>query len=170
MKTLQTLFLAAAAISFAACSDDDNDNNGNNTPDLQGVYELTSLKVAESVDFNMDGIASDNLVDESICYDGGHITLNADNTFTAQFKSVLILEQAECIEEAGAGTWSVSGNSVILLNSMVDPPVSITYEYNNGMLIQNHTVYVYPDRDEQDNPVYSEGPATLTYTKATTAQ
>ena len=170
MKTLRPLLImATACLGIWACSDDDNDNNNNNGNDHAGTYALTSVEVPVANDFDMDGTASANMMDESPCYLDSEIVLSDDNTYTDEYHYVLHESETGCHTEEALGTWEVDGEMILLTNTLVEPtPSPIEYHIQDNTLVR---VYEgpYPDRDDDDNPIYTTGTITLTYTKTVDA-
>lgn len=65
MKKSYTLFLLFISISFSSCS---NDNSEINDSSIKGyTFRLTSFKLSQAVDLNLDGIASIDMINEFDC-------------------------------------------------------------------------------------------------------
>tara|TARA_Y100000815_G_scaffold164213_1_gene148977 strand:- start:611 stop:1129 length:519 start_codon:yes stop_codon:yes gene_type:complete len=79
MKTKFQNFIALFLIlGVVSCSSDDDASPSETTP--AGNWMLTSLRIETAFDFNNDGTASRNLFEETPCYNGDFVTLNADGT------------------------------------------------------------------------------------------
>jgi hypothetical protein len=162
---MKKIFLPVLLIAglLASCSDDDDNNNDN--ADLAGTYNLTSVMAPMAVDYNMDEIASQNLMEESPCYMDSYITLNANKTFTSEYNYVLFVSSTGCDTEPGEGTWDEEDGQLVLTNNIIEPSIEITYTINNDELLLTMQNAPYPDRDENNEPVYNNGTVILTYTK-----
>lgn len=65
MKNPHTLFLLFISISFLSCS---NDNSEINDSSIKGyTFKLTSFKLSQTVDLNLDGAASTDMINEFDC-------------------------------------------------------------------------------------------------------
>jgi hypothetical protein len=170
MKTIKILSFAFAACALFSCSDDDSNsnnsnNNNNNGNAIAGTYNLTSVFAPEMVDFNMDETSSNELMNETQCYQGSQIILNDDNTFTSMLNYVIIGEQVECTTEEGLGTYTLSGNILVLTNNAVVPPTTVEYAIqDSGEITKVFSDYTYPTRDAEGNAVYAMGNTKFTYT------
>lgn len=98
-----------------------NNNPGNGNPTnttISGTYLLTAFNSSVATDLNGDGVSSINQMNETSCFNGSSITLNANNTFTATGNGVEIdlsttPNTIVCTSEpATTGTWSLSGNQL----------------------------------------------------------
>lgn len=163
MKTLNLLLLGAAGCFFLSCSDDDSDST--NTKSHAGIYALTSVQLAGSVDFNQDGVTSSNLMSETECYNNSTITLKDDKTYVAQYNYVKIGTDVTCDSEISSGTWEVQGTQLLLTNTMMTPELTTTVTLQDNTIINILPNSPYPDRDTDGVAVYSSGLVTLNYTK-----
>lgn len=164
MKTKFISLGVFAALLFSCC-DDDNDNSTNNQNALSGVYNLTAVTAPVAVDFNQDGIASQNLIGEVQCYADSYIILNGNSTFTSEYSTYLINSEIGCDPQQGEGTWSESDNEVMLTNTLIEPNLETIYSVNGNELIMVLENAPYPDRGEEGNQIYATGNLVLTYTK-----
>ena len=168
MKTLRTLLImTTACLGIWACSDDDNNNT--QTPDLNpvGTFHLVSVAITEEIDYNMDGNPSSELMSESGCYNGSFIQINEDGTFTSLNSHVDFLAETGCGSEEGLGSWTSAGDVVTLIDESMTEPVEIMYTISEDESTIT-TVFPnapYPDRDEEGNPIYTEGAVTYIYQK-----
>lgn len=107
---------------------------------VTGTYYMTAFNSSIPTDLNGDGSASTNQMDETNCFNGSFITLNANNTFVANSKGIDIDASGatsiiECFDEGNfTGTWSLSGNQL-----------SITYidggvEYTDVATLSGNTI------------------------------
>jgi hypothetical protein len=163
MKKLKYFLLSAMAAGiFAGCSSDDD----NGSRSMAGTYELTAVDIPKNVDFNGDETASSNLITESVCYENSYIELNSDNTYSSVYNYVLITTEVACESDESTGTWEVSGDKLILTNTMIEPPITIEYDIReNDEITLARPNSPYPDRDAEGNAIYSTGNVSLTYTK-----
>ncbi|WP_299432493.1 lipocalin family protein [uncultured Aquimarina sp.] len=141
MKTNFFLFAISFALFFSSCSSDD-DNSGDNggdptTVSLVGTWKLTAATAAQSVDLNMDGTVSDNLLEELPCFEDT-IMVNDDNTYDQNVEEVvvnvemvgpLVVVTADCTGTTlnETGTWSLDGDKLTFTPTGMDPKeVTIT--------------------------------------------
>jgi hypothetical protein len=97
--------LAVAAIMAVSCSDDDNSN----TPaSLGGTWKLTFIDLNQTpYDFNGDGTASENYLEEIDCPSVSKIVFGSGNT--AVFPAYCLSEEPYSDESV---TYEASGNDV----------------------------------------------------------
>lgn len=77
MKTkIQNLLALACVLCLMSCSSDD-DNSGINA-EAEGIWFLTTLSIDTAFDFNEDGIASRNLLEETPCYTGDFVSFDSE--------------------------------------------------------------------------------------------
>ncbi|OAB80508.1 lipocalin family protein [Cochleicola gelatinilyticus] len=119
------LSLLAIALVITSCSSDDD--NGGETASLVGTWKMTSFGGESTIDIDMDGSASSNLLIETNCYQNETLTF-ADNgtgvsTSTSYAEITLDISSdapeggeytIECIEEIEISplTFTQSGNTV----------------------------------------------------------
>ena len=165
MKTLRLSFIAlAGCLGILSCSDDDSDNNNGNG--VAGTYNLTMVSISDQIDFDQDGTANSDLMLESPCYLDSHIIINNDGTYTSEYSYVFHESETGCTTETQQGSWNIEGDNLMLTNDSMSPtpaPVSYIREGNTLTLIMEESPY--PDRDEQNQPIYTTGEVILTYTK-----
>jgi len=166
--------MAIAACGFISCSDDDNDGA---SVKISGTYELNEVNTENATDFNMDGTANVNQVKESSCYDDGRITLNDDGTLKFTITKILIDEtdgSTGCAASYQAsGLWqanSVTGSTTTITAVYTDQSgnnQSITLVKNgNELTYKDDTVLSsYPDRNANDEAVYTLGSTTYVFKK-----
>ncbi|MGC4039737.1 MAG: lipocalin family protein [Flavobacterium sp.] len=104
---------------------------GNPTGSVAGNYKLTAFNTSVPTDLNLDGTASTNQMNETTCMNNMFLTLNANNTFSADSKGTEIdmdidvatgeiVQTIQCFSEAAlTGTWSLSGTTLSL--TYIDP-------------------------------------------------
>ncbi len=134
MKTNFFLFAISFALFFTSCSsDDDNvDNGGGDSVEvsLVGTWELTSAEVAVTLDLNMDGTVSPNLLDELSCFEDT-IIVSDDNTYSQSMSEVavevemvgpLVVVTADCTGTmlAITGAWILEGDQLTFTPEGVD--------------------------------------------------
>lgn len=170
MKKVKILAMTILAISFGACSSDDDSSN-NNMGSIAGRYNLTEFNTGAATDFNQDGTASTNQMDESSCYDARRIDFNSDNTFTYDMDYILIDTStgvAVCADNTVSGTWTAT-NSVITATYEQENGTEVTLNFvrsNNGRtLTQTTTLTTYPDRNSEGVAYNRVGSVTTVFTK-----
>lgn len=163
-----------AALVFSSCSSDDNGDSVNEETMIAGTYNLTEYNTGEPTDFNLDGTANENQMNESDCYDDARIILNADGTLTFHNNYILVNEEtgsATCASESYTGTWIVDtqvGSNVIIdatyaLPNNDEVDIQITKTGNTLTVFQLFTLY--PDRDAEDAAVYTPGSVEWVFVK-----
>lgn len=114
-------------ISLSSCSKDDGDISslGENNPirfvqkaQLYGEWSLYSLLVYSAFDFDEDGIASNELIDQNDCFTK-LLIIKEDGTFYLQTKYFLDIKNNEihdysCINDIKEGEWILYENDLIL--------------------------------------------------------
>lgn len=165
--------LAVAGLTLTSCSSDDDSGN-NNDSGIAGTYDLTEVLTEETTDLNDDGSFSMNQMDESDCYDGSRIVLNADNSFTYQKNTIVVNEDegtSACSDNTYTGTWTLEGGAGSI--AVIDA----TYEDANGQTRQitlnkegdEITVFElfseYPNVNDEGGYYYENGSVEYTFTK-----
>lgn len=112
---------------FFACSKDDGNgiDFGENDPvrniqksEIIGEWSLYSLIVYSTFDFDQDGIASNELIDQNDCF-SKLLRINEDGTFFLQTKYFLDINNNEihdfrCINSIETGNWILYKNELLL--------------------------------------------------------
>lgn len=171
MKVILKLILVFFVFNFCACSSDDDSNNDSEAS-LEGIWILSSLRVESTFDFNNDGTASQNLFEETPCYDNDFINFRTDGTVNVVTALTEITVEVtspteynhvyECLDGFDQETtWTRDGNT-------------ITVEYGSTDLvgtISGNTLTVYIENffeiEMYDgmNYSYPNEDVTLEYTK-----
>lgn len=102
------------------------------TPTIVGTYKLTAFNTSIPTDLNGDGTATTNQLSETTCLDNSFVTLNANNTFTADSKGIDIdiNNNITCFTDPDfTGTWVLTGNIL-----------SLTYNDGVDVITDNYTV------------------------------
>ena len=120
-RIMSVLFIA---VLFAACSSDDDNNS---KPSIVGSWTLVELNATIPMDFNNDGTADRNIMNEIPCYEG-HASFTANGNYLLTLSNV----NAEIVD----GRWNIDcdGSSVN----------SGTYVLNGDQLTTN------PDNPEEE--------------------
>jgi len=175
MKKINLLVctLAIAGLGFTACSDDDNDSNSSNDTKIEGAYTLEEVNTPVTTDFDKDGDSHIDQTEESTCYNGGKVVLNADNTFEYVITGILVQDgNAGCRE-------SETKTGVYTVQPATDPKnaiITLTYTENNQTVTRQFTkvgeelswtspaiVSTYPARDANGNAVEVAGAVEYVY-------
>ncbi len=143
IKNLSYIFVLFTTFTLISCEDEPIDatllNNstssgGGSSPgaSVAGTYRLTAFNTSVPTDLNNDGNPSSNQLNETSCYNNSFLTLNTNNTFSADSKGVdidLTTNVIECFSDPVIiGTWSISGSTLSL--TYVDSGVTYTDTYN----------------------------------------
>jgi hypothetical protein len=101
---------------------------------VQGVYKLTAFNTSVPTDLNGDGTPHPNQMDEVTCFNNTLLTINANNTYTANQRGVdLDLSGGyECfVDPDDSGTWILNGNQITFTSSDITvPPYTFTVSGN----------------------------------------
>ena len=132
---------------------------------------MTAFNSSVPTDLNGDGTASTNQMNETNCFAGNYIILNANNTFTANAKGVEISVTGSasvlaCYEDPLMnGTWSLSGNQLTL--TYTDSGIV----YDDVFTVVGNTLKISTQQGEvvgttsTGEPVYLTANLELVYTK-----
>ena len=96
---MSVLFIA---VLFAACSSDDDNNS---KPSIVGSWTLVELNATIPMDFNNDGTANRNIMNEISCYEG-HASFTADGNYLLTLSNV----NTEIVE----GLWNIECDGSIV--------------------------------------------------------
>jgi len=122
--------LMLSILIFNGCSSDDDDSNNNDSTGIVGTWKITSLTLESTTDWNQDGVANPNLLEETSCSLNDFFIFNADGTgevVSDGFSIVLDVDQDvdfnnyytfECVDYSGYtldSTWTQEGNSVTVV-------------------------------------------------------
>ena len=139
---------------------------------IAGTYLLTAFNSSVPTDLNNDGTASTNQLNETTCFDNMLLTLNANNTFTANSKGVEIVfngtvDEISCFTDPNyTGTWVLNGT--ILSITYTDEGVEYTDEYTvngNTLTATISDGEVVGTETTTGEPVYLTTDLTIIYTK-----
>jgi len=134
---------------FAACSSDDDNGNGNVA--LEGTWKMTAFKSQNAYDINGNGIISNDIMQQTNCYQNETLVFNANvtgadiSTSYAEIDLELVAGSTNeyqytvsCVNEntTSAFTWNQSGNTVNISQS------GITF---SGTQSVNQITFVIPN-------------------------
>lgn len=129
---MSVLFIA---ILFVSCSSDDDSSSSQNR--LEGSWTLTEANLAVPIDFNNDGAADRNFMEEVPCFEGD-ITFNANETFTQNFSDAGPQEvNGEIVwvcngTITNTGTYELDGDQLTTTTGTTQPEVTTTTIYLDG--------------------------------------
>ena len=162
--------LVFAGLGVTSCSNDDDSTDSGR---IEGTYKLTEVNTGTDTDFDKNGVAHRNQMEETICYNDGQIKFNSDNTFSYDMKGVVVNVangDSACSESTVSGTWSATGTG----NDII---ISATYENENGddiafrltkdgnELKNSIPLSTYPDRNASGGAIYTVGSVELVFKK-----
>lgn len=164
------LMLAVAGLSLASCSNDDDNNNINTNADLVGTYKMTSWNSPESLDFNGDGTANTNMMNESMCYNDSEMVVENDGTYTMTYNYVNVANDGtvSCQTESTQGTWIRNGNSFTTTNVSGGQNMEANYSFQGGnstTLTRNMTNWNYPVMGDDGNASWGNGNVNFVMTR-----
>ena len=146
----------------------------NTTANLYGEYNLTSLNTGKPVDFNGDGIANKNQMEECDCYANSKIVLNEDYTFIYK-KADIIINEVEgtytCAETEYKGSWQVkrSTNTISVIHAVhrdaKGEEQNIMLYKNNDKLSLDYIFMNYPNINTSGEPFYDFGSLKYVFTQ-----
>ncbi|HLP65296.1 lipocalin family protein [Flavobacterium sp.] len=142
-------------------------NTTTNNTSVNGTYKLTAFNTSIPTDLNGDGTSVTNQLNETTCLNDMFLTLNANNTFTADSKGVEITinNVIGCFTDPDiTGTWSVTGNVLTLTYVDAGDTYNDSYTINGNTLsltVQDGTVV----GTAGGNPVELTCDITIVYTK-----
>ena len=108
----------AIAFTMMACEGQDD---GIQTASIEGTYKLTTFTLPAPVDYNNDGVATTNLIEETGCYDDSEITLSANGNAVFNIQSVEI----DYIPE------DENGNPATVVECYSEGPETSNYTFSN---------------------------------------
>lgn len=170
MKNLRILAMVALAITFGACSSDDNSDNNNNSGGIEGTYELREFNTSVATDFDEDGTASTNQVNESDCYNDVQIALRSDNTFTYTIGYISVNTDGSdtCTSYEVDGTWTATNNTITATYENIegnDVTVSFARTDNGNTLTETRTITTFPNRNAEGAAIQTVGSVQLVFKK-----
>lgn len=133
MKRLMSVLFIA--ILFASCSS--NDDNGSSETTIVGAWTLTEANLAVPIDFNNDGTANRNFLNEVPCFEGT-IAFTGNATFAQTFSTVEEVEvngqtTFQCTgTNATTGTYNLDGDQLTTITNEPDPTTTTTTVDLNG--------------------------------------
>ncbi|HEX8268541.1 MAG TPA: lipocalin family protein [Flavobacterium sp.] len=161
------LSLEPIAVLSISCSSDDNDDES-----VAGIYTLTEFSVSNPQDLNGDGVASTDMLSETVCLDDAFLQLYADNTFTASGEGIDISLDSEgnpqisCMDDGNySGTYEVSGNTVTMSYTSDGEVYTDQFEINNNSISYTVEDGAAVGVDNNGNPVFITTDITIVYTK-----
>ena len=108
------------ALAFTMMACDDQDDEIQNTS-IEGTYKLTTFTLSAPVDYNNDGVATTDLIEETACYDASDITLSANGSAVFNMQSVDI----DYIPE------DENGNPATVVECYLEGPETASYTFSN---------------------------------------
>jgi len=185
IRSICSLSLFAISFFFVSCDNEvvdpilkaqaaaaaaNENNNSASTAIVAGTYLLTAFNTSVPTDLNGDGTSSTNQMTETSCFNNSLLTLNANNTFTANSKGIDIDLNANpnvitCFSDPDTtGTWSINGNVVV--TTYVEAGVT----YNDYFTVVGNTLILSENNGEivgtaGGNPVFLTSNIAIVYSK-----
>ena len=131
-RLLSVLFIATL---LASCSSDDDSSSAGAT--IVGAWTLTEANLAIPQDFNNDGTADRNFMDEVPCFEGD-LTFTAEGAFTQNFSKVevqVINDETVYVCNGtitSTGTYELDGNQLTTTTNTTTPEITTTTIDLNG--------------------------------------
>ncbi|WP_395052058.1 lipocalin family protein [Flavobacterium sp.] len=139
-------------------------------PTIAGTYLLTAFNTSVPTDLNGDGTSSINQMNETTCLNNSLLTLNSNNTFTANGASIdidltITPNTITCENDpAFTGTWSLAGN--LLTVTYVESGITYTDVFTssgNTLVITEQNGQVVGTAN--GSPVFLTADISAVYTK-----
>lgn len=174
MKKMKFLFgmLAIGALLTSCNSDDDNTVPVDTSNQIEGSYKLIEFRTPNNTDINKDGVAHPNQMNETGCYNDSKVTLNADNTFSYEYRAVTVADGiASCSSATFNGTWRITGTSGSTINIRAtyqngeNDTMTLDLEKTGNVISQTSFLAKYPDLNNSNVLVYSYGTVVLVFVK-----
>lgn len=162
------IYLTLLGFLMLGCSKDDDAQINEN---LVGKYVLTSFETVPKIDIDGDGLVSDNLLQETSCFDDNSITLEADGDYssTGTFLNFQIdgddqgneVYSTICLGSLSLpATYQTTGNTVIVT---VFEPNDSSFEFE--LEVVNDEITLSGTNPEM---LQSNGDGTFSYVEVTT--
>lgn len=171
------LCLAFAGAGLVSCSSDDDKGTVDDSKRIEGTYTLREVNTQEATDFDDDGDAHANQMEESECYDGGKITLNDDNTFSYVITGIIV-----DVEENTSGcaqSFTANGTYDVDPANDTDAVITLTYTNQGGETVtreltklgkeliweDDNLLSTYPDRNNDGGYILRPGSTQYVFSK-----
>lgn len=128
------------SVLFTACSSDDDNSS---EASLVGSWTLVELNATSPIDFNNDGTADRNIMNEIPCYEG-HASFTADGNYlvtlskldSGEVNGVLVIDCVGSLVDSG--TYVLNGDQLTLnpINPEVESSIT-TIDLNNNTVKYN---------------------------------
>ncbi|MFD2100768.1 lipocalin family protein [Flagellimonas iocasae] len=120
--------LLFATVLISSCSSDDGGSDGSS---IVGTWDAVEFNTAVGADFNQDGTASQNLMDEVDCFastvtftaEGGYSTATTGIYFEASEESFSITCDGV---ETTSGTYELNGNTLVTIDENGEVVATVT--------------------------------------------
>lgn len=161
--------LLLAGLTFTACTDEDSDTLVNNLDGsvIWGTYDLVAVNTEVATDYNQDGVAHINQMEESECYSTANITFSGIHDQFTYARHLLAVNEEQGI--ALCDDLTIAGDYVRTDGSYTNGKFRLTYVNGNGEtrtmdFIKEGTTlrYIepfgkYPDRTATGTPTKTPG-------------
>jgi hypothetical protein len=176
--------LLLAGLTFTACSDDDNNmaaiDSNLDPSELNGTYDIVAVNTEMATDYDMDGTAHINQMEETECYDTASITFSGlHDQFTYQRHRLAVAE------EQGIGLCddlTITGTFVRIDGGYTNGTFRLTYVNGSGntmtmdfvkegtKLTQTNPYGPYPNRTANGTPTTTPGKIEYVFQKVSEQQ
>lgn len=155
-------------VGMSSCSKDEQPlshtkvggfNSTVSSSDLIGHWQISGMVSDTLIDLNDDGIWSENLLEETACFNTMSITFNGDSTFitnnaTMTFDSGAGGDRFSCIQDRkDSGTWKVEGDELVL-NLEIE---GVNYTHRKTLMMSTGTFSFEVTKIESDQYVDDPG-------------
>lgn len=178
MKTTRVFLgmLAIASLGFVSCNDDDDKAviTGDDNLGIAGTYNLIEYNTGTETDFDGNGTPHGNQMQETQCYDGSKIILNADGTMAYVIKEVVVdvtNGNSACSGERTAqGTWVLeggTGTTAVLTANYSDngDDYEVTINKTGSELSIYSLISQYPNINSDGDAIYTVGSVERVFNK-----
>lgn len=164
MKKLFAKFTAMSCFAFASCHSEPHDNTIDNSY-IEGKYRMTSWIMPLGSDFNEDGVASDNLIEEHACLDDSELIIHADFTYTLKKFIPTVSENDICNAEIiTSGTWRRVGFTMTT-TATTGEQTDYTFKAGDKSLTKLKTGVNYPYLNASEELTYPVGNVVVVFVK-----
>lgn len=142
-----TLLTFAIILFFCSCSDDDTTINNEVTASLLGTWKMTTYTAVTAVDYNGDGVFSNNIFSEASCLQN-NIQLKFNENGTLEYNSIHLKFNGptgaflDCTgPKIEMGTYTVKGKKIVITtyNTETHNPSSFTVTKSGNKLTNSWT-------------------------------
>lgn len=175
IKMITPAIVLFAAFNLLSCSNEPIDPDINlanwGVKNIAGSYKMSGFYTSIPTDLNNDKKTSLNQMDETNCFNGNLLTLNADQTFIKTSKLVDVASTANvptlncAVNPEVTGTWVLTGNEVTLTYALAGTQTTEVYTLTGNNLVSNIKQGKIVGTSSENVPVFLTADIEIFYTK-----